>query len=342
MFALTTIIAGPDTQPRIERGTLHVIPVELRSNERLQRYCALAKPGWSVDDWGYNMLCRYLPSGERLIIPGLELTDGTRARRRFHGHGPKFTKVQVEDYASSIVEFAQQEARRIQSSLNALIHDLRSLSTTILHSNNEAKILLQRDIGEAEVRIGNVEAAQGILRMRIDAFDLLSNPNAITTSKYVPLFKKVDKVVRFFKSSAGAGKKRIFLSGSSHRYLHGPDVFELVPFSLIDNAVKYSPVGSVIRVDVTENDRTRITITSLGPRINKSEESQIFLNGVRGTQAIQTGLPGTGVGLHLTSKIVRDFFKGDVWVQQSQAASYFDSNEFFETTFTVDVPTHLN
>jgi signal transduction histidine kinase len=80
---------------------------------------------------------------------------------------------------------------------------------------------------------------------------------------------------------------------------------DCVVWNLLDNAVKYSPEGSSVRVDVErENGRAAIRVRDYGCGIPAAEQKRIFEKFVRGKGSEQSGIPGTGIGLALARHIV--------------------------------------
>lgn len=74
--------------------------------------------------------------------------------------------------------------------------------------------------------------------------------------------------------------------------------------NLLDNAVKYTPVGGNIRVDVKQYELfSAIRVTDSGPGIPEDEQAKIFGRFYRAREAWQT--QGVGVGLYLTREIAQ-------------------------------------
>ena len=77
--------------------------------------------------------------------------------------------------------------------------------------------------------------------------------------------------------------------------------------NVLDNAVKYSPAGSSIRLRVqTLYNYIRIEIEDNGIGIPKEEWNQIFKRFYRGSNDIVRKTEGAGVGLYLSRKILED------------------------------------
>jgi PAS domain S-box-containing protein len=76
---------------------------------------------------------------------------------------------------------------------------------------------------------------------------------------------------------------------------------EEVVVNLIDNAIKYSPTGTAIDVDLTSTpDAIRIAVRDRGPGIPPAERGRIFEPFHRSS----TAAPGVGLGLHIAKEIV--------------------------------------
>lgn len=78
-------------------------------------------------------------------------------------------------------------------------------------------------------------------------------------------------------------------------------------FNLLDNAVKYSPAGSFVRVRIQKLcSFVRLEIEDQGIGIPKEEYNQIFRRFYRGRSRIVRQSEGSGVGLYLAQKILED------------------------------------
>lgn len=74
-------------------------------------------------------------------------------------------------------------------------------------------------------------------------------------------------------------------------------------YNILENSVKYSPPGSMIRVSATQNEMyTQISVSDSGIGISEGEEGKIFQRFYRGKET--DGQPGFGLGLYLSREIV--------------------------------------
>lgn len=94
-----------------------------------------------------------------------------------------------------------------------------------------------------------------------------------------------------------------------------PERLRQVLRNLLNNAVKYSPSGGVIRVGGrAEPDQVRVFVADEGPGIPENERDLLFERFARGSAARDSS--GTGLGLYL-SKAIIDAHGGSIWVDSS-------------------------
>jgi signal transduction histidine kinase len=82
------------------------------------------------------------------------------------------------------------------------------------------------------------------------------------------------------------------------------DRLQQVLTNLLDNAVKFSPVGEEVRVNAFQQDsRVRIEVSDRGPGVPSDQQRVIFEKFGRGHTAGSPGNPGTGLGLFIARSI---------------------------------------
>src|SRR5262249_26262835 len=75
--------------------------------------------------------------------------------------------------------------------------------------------------------------------------------------------------------------------------------------NLLENAAKYSPPDSPIRVSaVAREDQVEIRVADEGVGVAPGERRAIFRRFQRGTVARQNGIPGVGLGLSIAHELV--------------------------------------
>jgi signal transduction histidine kinase len=341
MFAISVFVKASDGATSFHQGSLVRLPPELAGAGRLAKYAAIREAGWTRDDLGYDVYARYDFNGNLIVVPGIILTDN-RTHRKIFGYNNRYERSQIESFVDGIIGVEKQAFELASENINMLVHDLRNISGTIYNAALEAETFINRgNFPEALARVQNVKAAQNILKIRTDVLDFLGNPASIVTVRPIHPYPKVDKVSRAFKPRARDKHIVIDFSGRSHLVVNGPEILEIVPYVLIDNAIKYAPADSTASVIVEDDsdEAVRIEVSSLGPKIMPHEQQAIFEKGVRGVSATDWAIPGSGLGLYLMKQIVANHFNGSVSVlQEVQPALEKEGREYFYTTFIVQLP----
>jgi len=93
-----------------------------------------------------------------------------------------------------------------------------------------------------------------------------------------------------------------------------PDKIRQVIFNLLDNAIKYTPAGGSIRLNILHrtSQKVQVTVSDTGPGIPEAEQENIFSDAVRLSRDQQQ--EGYGIGLSLCRRIVRAHY-GQIWVE---------------------------
>ncbi len=153
---------------------------------------------------------------------------------------------------------------------------------------DEAK-RLQRLV-ETLLDFGKMEA--GAQRYRMEELDIAN------------LVRQVASEVEAQTQESG---RRIEITGPQQecRVLADPEALALAMRNLVDNAIKYSPAGTVVGIDWgEENGRVSIRVVDRGPGIDAAEREVVFRKFVRGRAAAEGNVKGTGVGLAMVRQIL--------------------------------------
>lgn len=340
MLAFPSIIVTPLGDHKVLDGALFSLPPELCDNFRIQKYLEIDELGWSRSEFGYMALVKTDSFGNRIILPGLYLADAPRPLKKIHGYSPQFSKKQVEQYLERHISWQEDVREETEGELTALVHDLRHLSTSIYHSALEAdQAARSKNLSGTAEKIKTIVASQTMLRVRIDYLDYSNSVDRFDEIEQIPVYSRVDKVIRCFKSDARHKAIDIFLEGGSYRLAEGPNILDIVPYTLIENAIKYAPKGTNITVNVTDSDtETEVRVISLGPELLEGEIDAIFNRGFRGTNARRIRSTGTGLGLQVARKVI-ETFQGELSVSQSGAIDVRDGVSYVKTTFRFHLPT---
>jgi signal transduction histidine kinase/GAF domain-containing protein len=100
--------------------------------------------------------------------------------------------------------------------------------------------------------------------------------------------------------------------------LGDPDKVRQVLTNFVDNAVKYSPDGGVVKLEIARRDHAvRFSVVDQGLGIPPSEQRRIFDKFYRVDPNLTRGVGGTGLGLYISRELVRRM-NGTIWVESRE------------------------
>ncbi len=340
MLAFPSIIVNPQGKHEVHDGTLFSLPAELCDNYRIQQYLKINALGWTKSEFGYMVLVKVDSQGNKYIIPGLYLEGCDRPTKKIHGYKAQFSKKHVEQYLDHHFERLLNIRNTSEGELTALVHDLRHLSTSIYHSALEAEGAARlKSWNDTRDLIRTIIASQTMLKVRIDYLDFSNAVDRFDEIEKIPVYSRVDKVIRCFRADARHKGINISLNGESYRLAEGPNILDIVPYTLIENAIKYSPGHSDVSVEIFDTDSTtKVSVASLGPAFETTEVNQIFEKGFRGKNAARVRASGTGLGLSVARKVIK-IFNGKIFAEQSSASELRGIIPYAETKFHFSLPT---
>ena len=209
----------------------------------------------------------------------------------------------------SLASSRERQARLIADAGHELRTPLTSLRTNIelLAANAQSGMLRQQDRIDilADVKAQLVEFTELIGDLvQLARDETASSPEALDFRNVVNA--AVDGVRR-------RAKGLVFDVELNPLYVVGDsDMLERAVTNLLDNAVKWSPPGGTIRVQL-EGDRLRVA--DQGPGISKADMPFIFDRFYRGDSARQTS--GTGLGLSIVAQTIAQH---GGWVRAGRSA----------------------
>ena len=123
----------------------------------------------------------------------------------------------------------------------------------------------------------------------------------------VPLLPIVEAAVRRLSDQARRGGVRVRVDpvGSALAVNVGPTAIGLALTNVLDNAVKFSPQGGEVRIDVSkEGLEALIVVTDNGPGVAPGERARLFDRFHRGSAARESEAPGFGLGLAISKAVI--------------------------------------
>ncbi len=146
---------------------------------------------------------------------------------------------------------------------------------------------------------------------------------------------KFDEIIEQIKKNnivvTTTNKIKLIVSSQPKRlvfYADGPK-FQQVLHNLVNNAVKYSPPKSTVKVEAEQGaNETFFSVTDNGIGIPKNQQKKIFEKFFRADNAASHGMPGSGLGLYLAKAVI----------EAHGGKLSFKSAENKGTTFTLTLP----
>jgi signal transduction histidine kinase len=138
----------------------------------------------------------------------------------------------------------------------------------------------------------------------------------------------VCEIVRAAVESArpAAEDKGLSLSVDMPTYLRimvDPQRFAQVVDNLVSNAVKYTPAGGSVSVTLSgHDDHVELAVADTGIGIAPGDQDRLFTRFFRARDAEERSIPGVGLGLSITKKIV-ETHGGRIEVESSESGSTF-------------------
>lgn len=323
----------------VERGALFDCPAEFFAAAQMAFYAA-CKPGWNRCPLGYDTYAALDAMGRKFVVPG-NITPGEKApNRKFPAWQIRFPRNSIEKFLKPHLGVSEEIKGQRDTELKNLTHDLRAISNEIYHTALTAKqVAEERSERDLAANIAALIDAQQMMSIRLDIVDYESGHSASRPKELISVFKKTEKVLKCFSNRMLHRKLRYRIDGRQFSNTFGPPIFEIIPFVVVENAVKYAPNGTEIFVRFEESETDIITrFESIGPKIKEAEKNKVFEQHFRGDAAKKSERSGSGIGLYAAKTLLETQFGGNIYVNQVGAPLWYNEEEYFNTRFTVVVP----
>lgn len=208
--------------------------------------------------------------------------------------------------ASHAAAAAQAELFR-GAVLDALAHEFKTPLATIIAAAGGLREVgpLSSDQSELAEIIETEAARLGGLTSRVLGTSRLDREDVKPRLDRTDITELVVDLVERF--SHQCTDRRFFVTKGTRttEVLADGDLLQLALRQLLDNACKYSPPGSAVKVSLElQNERAAVRVVNSGVPICAHERTRIFERFYRGVEARRLA-PGSGLGLYFARKIVQ-------------------------------------
>ncbi len=217
----------------------------------------------------------------------------------------------TRELIDSIIEFKD---RKIKDNFS-LFHDIIPTISIIFRTvesiiNSVDGDSFEEKVENADNKIKTLYHSIDLLDNRLKIMPLLSNPDSVKygqVTKCSP-YKVFDKVRRLFFETAS--RKGVRLNLDSNEYINIEpmvyDSFMILPFLLIENAIKYSLKNHHVDILFTKKKNSvLVTVSSFGPIVQELNVSKIFEQGFKDPNAQKFSSKGSGIGLFLANIVAK-------------------------------------
>lgn len=203
----------------------------------------------------------------------------------------KKTEKAIEKKVQERTVLLREERAKLETSLDLLSHDTKNHFISLKFETDQIEdSKLKNSIGESVREIQElIGEATGIMssRKRIVSIDELLE-NIKVTSKRIALTAH-DRI-------------RVHLDSPEFLFVHTTALFKNAVSNLIENALKYTGEGNIVKVQVDKDDRINIRIIDYGNGIPDGEKEKILEKFYR--REVTASIEGSGRGLWITNNII--------------------------------------
>ena len=196
------------------------------------------------------------------------------------------------------------------------VHDYKQFvqqvvqNVDVLLDKRYPNVPLEEKLGRASHEEAAIYWAARLMDEKIDAALLLMYPQRITAEAEQRRFSFHGLVTKYRKIY----QRRIEAKGLKYhevgdcwsQLVANPRAVAIIPHAIIDNAIKYAPPKSTLRLGFDERDDAILfSVESFGPVIESDESERIFELFFRGRHAAERDGEGTGFGLGSAQTIAK-------------------------------------
>lgn len=333
----------------------------------LKHYNSIEKEDFYVCPYGFTTYCKQI--GQTKCIYSSLLVENKYDRKKANPKilkdelAFKFTEDKFKEIVKKSIEYSDlkyahsEEIRLLTSNNEALkeenenyksyvfdtLHEIRSLNSTLLaHSDNVLSIskrFLDNEEDFFKHGIHSILAISGLISSRLASLDILVNSSVLETSilKNASIYGKFFKCKQVLSTYFSTRKIYIDLLGESFSDARINDLFEVCPYLIFENYLKYSPENTTIQVRIHEDDNNiYIEITNEGPFHDKHELKHVFDMHYRSDNVKK--YKGNGVGLYIV-KMIFDYLGFEISVESlTQSTRNIDNIKYSQFITNITIP----
>lgn len=224
----------------------------------------------------------------------------------------KFIETQKDDF----VGFVTHELKTPVTSLHTFVEILQAYHTKT--NDKKSQFLLSKIAIQMKRLISLLHSFSNVYKMQTGKLILNKEPININL-----LVKEIVNTFQYISETHGV----IAQGEIKHWVLADKDRINEVLVNLITNAIKYSPNADSVIINLSETEKDCIiSVQDFGFGIPQEEQEKIFERFFRARKKKQYNIKGLGLGLYITSQIIKQH-KGKLWVKSTlnEGSTFFFS-----------------
>ena len=220
-------------------------------------------------------------------------------------------KAQAEKASRAKSEFLANMSHELRTPLNAIIGFSEVLSDEHFGSLNDKQKEYTHDI---------LESGEHLLALINDILDLSKIEAGKTelTLNLLDLKQTVEATISLVRERADARNVAVSVNISDDIGTMRLDERKIkqILFNILSNAIKFTPNGGKIGVEVKKNGNKEVLVSiwDTGIGIDEKDKSKVFEEFQQIDNAYSRAYPGTGLGMPLTKKLV-ELHGGTIWFE---------------------------
>ena len=323
-------------------GSLFPSPDNTTQIEQIAYYRE-SHPGWSICPQGFAVYSTDVDTSGvwRLVVFGLKVRGVSKVRGKSKYLNILLDKDDVELCVKRYFDSIKVSEEFFREMVSTGVHDIRNINRDVYNAIYKMKNNLEMPDKNWSVNLElakNIEALSELLKLQADLFNCFSNPELLRAGRSrVPFYKAFDRIRKSLSPSAQVKNVHFRMIGASHSYVNSNSFFDVIPYVLLQNAIKYSPSSddsNEIAINFSEIDGEILTkISSLGPKVEEDEKEKIFVAGFRGSCARAVEPQGSGIGLYFAKILVEMHPGASIKFSQHKTVTKTGELEYFPTHF---------
>jgi signal transduction histidine kinase len=225
-------------------------------------------------------------------------------------------QAELERTRDALAQISQEKTEL----LHMVAHDLRTPLAALVLGTEYLLTSKQAATPEARETLGDMKSSMHQLEVLID---VLVDKQALETGQRAWTYLEIDaarETAAAVIEAARAGQPKhieVRLSAQADLAPFQTDrrAFRQVVENLVSNAVKYSPRGARVEIEVAQAGAClRLTVSDRGPGVKPEHRQAIFSKYGKGSARPTGGERSTGLGLWIVARIV-EHLEGRVWCE---------------------------